>query len=69
MADESKSDLTGLPNGHLAPDDRNPARHHESRAATRDRLYHLARESGMDRSTARDAADRATESARRSRGV
>jgi hypothetical protein len=66
---DSVNTTTGLSNAHLPADDRNPARHHESRAATKDRAYQILRESGVSRSEARDAAERATESARRSRGV
>lgn len=49
-------------------DDPTPAQHHESGAASRDRAYHLLRQSGVTREYARTFAYQATEQARRTRG-
>jgi hypothetical protein len=50
-------------------DDPTPAQHHESRAASEDRAYHIARQGGVTRSEARAVAREAVERAYRSRGA
>lgn len=49
-------------------DDTKPANHHESGAASRDRAYHILRESGVKRDEARKIAEQAVDTARRNRG-
>ena len=46
---------------------RTPAQHHESTAASRDRAYHLLRQSGMRRDEARKTAAEAVDGAHRAR--
>lgn len=58
----------GLTSRDDTGDDPTPAQHHESRAASIDRAYHIAREGGTPRLAAREIAVQAVERARRSRG-
>ncbi len=48
---------------------RTPAQHHESGAASRDRAYQILRQGGVGRDEARKAANEGVEKARRIKGV
>jgi hypothetical protein len=67
VADTSRWDR-GLTSRDDTGDDPTPAQHHESRAASIDRAYHIARQGGQPRLAAREIAVQAVDRARRSRG-
>lgn len=51
----------------MSTDDRTPAQHHESTAASHDRAYQIAREGGLSREAARQVSREAVERAQRTR--